>query len=93
VLFEYDTNEGIYTTWDEVYSNEDSETEVLQDLEENYSNGTSAACYYQSDDPSDMRLELHSATVFLVFGIIFAILYGAAMLGWIGFEVWNRFFD
>jgi len=76
----------------EVYPNRRSETSVENDLNNEYMIGSEIACFYESDNPSEIRLELHDVRIFLGFAITFVILGGLILFCWIAYELTHFFY-
>ena len=79
-----------YQNEQEMYSSKRSRTNLQSELKFKYPIDSRPLCYYQEDDPSDFKLELHAATVYLAFSIIFGILGGILIIGWTGFVIYKE---
>lgn len=92
VTLEHRTTNGLSFRNDvEVYSNSRARTSVENDLVENYPINGELMCFYNSENPSEIRLELHNDGIFLGFAITFLVLGVLIFFAWIGFEAYIHF--
>lgn len=82
-----DENNKEYDKMIEVYNGYEYYDELYNKMTKNYPVGSQITCYYNSLKPDEVKLKLYEPTVYLAFSIIFAILGGIIVLGWIGFII------
>ncbi len=78
---------AIYNNTIEVISNNEFYDNVVDYLNNNYPINESVVCYYQSDDPYDVRVNYKNYIVYLVFFIIFVSLGSLILLVWLSCEI------
>lgn len=78
----YNVDNISYTHTFRVISGDDSRNDVVNDLNKNYPIGTHIRCYYQEDDPIDIKRELIKIHIFHIFFILFCVLGGTTLLVW-----------
>ena len=76
-----DYNENYYQELVKVYNGEDTEKKVEEKLENNYPIGSETRYYYKEDDPTDVRIDYKTGTIYYVFFIILCVITGLIPLG------------
>lgn len=70
-----------------VYGNQGNPNATQSDLSSNYLMDSLVRCYYESANPTDVRLGFNSDDTYLIFFIIFIVLGGLGVLIWISYEI------
>ena len=85
-----DQNENKYSETIEVYSDQDSEDYVRNNLEKNYPVDSTVTCYYNKDDPTSVKLDLVNTQAYLIISIVLFCLVGLIWISWVLFELIKR---
>jgi len=70
----------------EVYSDQDSNYQVRNDLNKNYPINSTVTCYYNKNDPTSVKLDLVNTQAYLIISIVLFCLVGLLMISWVIFE-------
>lgn len=91
ITLDYVTSNGIaYTNTIEIDAGWNYSDDVINDLNKNYPIGNSITCYYNPDNPTNVKLKLANTKVFFGFFIVFCCLGGLIVLGWIIFILYTE---
>lgn len=74
-----------------VYDSYEEKDDVVKKLNKNYPIGKKIDCYYQKDDPTDIKRGHVDTNVFLAFFIIFCIVGFIILVVWISLELYCKF--
>lgn len=86
-LTTYKTEDGTaYNKTFTLVDNYRSEANAEEKLDGKYPIGDKINCYYERNDPTDIRTGHKGTRVFLAFFCVFIIIGGLVLLGWIGIE-------
>jgi hypothetical protein len=83
----YNTSNGTMFSQIIVYGNQGNPNVTINETLTHYPMNTTFTCYYESSNPSDVRLSYDTDTVYLAFFIVFIVLGGLGLLLWIGLEI------